>query len=186
MDRVLSELLASHAGRTLDVASAFFSLSGYPLLKDGLGGLGSFRLLLGSEPRGHSEQSVYELLPRAVAHIVQASARTAAGEQARPKLPPDQIAVSVALQQAALQAGVPREVVIRLLKFLSNPMTRFAERQFRQFLGRYQTDKDLRGLADAVDDLRGKFEGADAAQEAETRPPLRAEDLRLVCFEYLS
>ncbi|MBU0609075.1 MAG: hypothetical protein KKI08_14410, partial [Armatimonadetes bacterium] len=138
------------------------------------------------EPRGHSTQGVYELLPKAITHIVQAAERTAAGERARPKLPPDQIAVTVALQQSALQGGVRRDLLLRLIRFLSNPMTRFAERRFHQFIARYQAQKDIKGLADAVDDLRVKFEGADAEREADAHPPIAAEDLRLVCFEYVS
>ncbi len=55
MDRVLSNLLAIHEGKAMDVASAFFSINGYRLIKDGLGKLGSFRLLLGSEPRGGAD-----------------------------------------------------------------------------------------------------------------------------------
>lgn len=50
-------------------------------------------------------------------------------------------------------------------------MKGFAERQFRQFLARYQTHKDTKGLADAVENLRVKFEGADAEREADARPP---------------
>lgn len=44
------ELVAEHAGKSLDVATAFFSIRGFDILKDGLDGLGSFRLLLGVEP----------------------------------------------------------------------------------------------------------------------------------------
>lgn len=138
------------------------------------------------EARGQSTQSVFDLLPKAIQHVVQASQRTTASVQARPKLPPDQVAVSVALQQNAAQAGVRRDLLLRLLKFLSNPMTRFAERQFHQFIGRYQGSRDVKRLADDVDDLRVKFEGADAEEKLERAAPITAEDLRLVCFEYIN
>jgi hypothetical protein len=48
---VLSELLNRHSGRSLDIATAYFSLSGYRVIRDGLSNLGSFRLLLGAEPQ---------------------------------------------------------------------------------------------------------------------------------------
>jgi len=48
---VLNTLLGEHAGRCLDVATAYFSISGYRLLQQGLSGLGNFRLLLGAEPK---------------------------------------------------------------------------------------------------------------------------------------
>lgn len=48
---ILNALLVEHAGRCLDVATAYFSISGYRLLQQGLSGLGNFRLLLGAEPK---------------------------------------------------------------------------------------------------------------------------------------
>jgi superfamily II DNA or RNA helicase len=48
---VLSELLASHAGKSLDIATAYFTVSAFGMIKDGLEGLGNFRLLLGAEPQ---------------------------------------------------------------------------------------------------------------------------------------
>lgn len=47
---VLSELLAGHAGKSLDVATAYFTVGAFGMLREGLGTLGNFRLLLGAEP----------------------------------------------------------------------------------------------------------------------------------------
>ena len=47
---VLNGLLTEHAGRSVDVATAYFTVQGYKLVKDGLDRLGTFRLLLGAEP----------------------------------------------------------------------------------------------------------------------------------------
>jgi len=52
---VLNAVLAEHGGRALDVATAYFNVQGFRLLKDGLLGLGSFRLLLGDEPSEGAE-----------------------------------------------------------------------------------------------------------------------------------
>jgi superfamily II DNA or RNA helicase len=48
---VLNGLLAEHRGRSLDSVTAYFTVGGFELLKDGLLGLGNFRLLLGAEPK---------------------------------------------------------------------------------------------------------------------------------------
>lgn len=48
---VLNSVLGIHQGRSLDVASAYFTVSGFRLLREGLAHLGSFRLLLGAEPK---------------------------------------------------------------------------------------------------------------------------------------
>ena len=47
---VLNDLLAQTLGKPLDIATAYFSISGYRLVKQGLHQVGAFRLLLGSEP----------------------------------------------------------------------------------------------------------------------------------------
>jgi superfamily II DNA or RNA helicase len=47
---VLNDILAKHGGRSLDIATAYFTVGGFGLIKDGLAGLSSFRLLLGTEP----------------------------------------------------------------------------------------------------------------------------------------
>jgi len=47
---VLNDLLDRHRERSLDVATAYFTVSGFGLLKDRLLDLGNFRLLLGAEP----------------------------------------------------------------------------------------------------------------------------------------
>ncbi len=43
-------LITKHKGRSLDVATAYFTVGGFGLIKEGLMGLGNFRLLLGAEP----------------------------------------------------------------------------------------------------------------------------------------
>ncbi len=48
---VLDAILAEHANRSLDIASAYFYVSGYKELRQSLDAIGSFRLLLGFEPQ---------------------------------------------------------------------------------------------------------------------------------------
>ncbi|MGH7137932.1 MAG: phospholipase D-like domain-containing protein, partial [Pirellulales bacterium] len=45
------ELLSQSAGRPLDIATAYFAISGYRLVNNGLHHVGAFRLLLGAEPQ---------------------------------------------------------------------------------------------------------------------------------------
>jgi hypothetical protein len=51
----LKELLAESAGKPLDIATAYFSISGYKLIQDGLHKLGAFRLLLGTDPQSGAD-----------------------------------------------------------------------------------------------------------------------------------
>lgn len=51
MADILNSILTEHAGKSLDIATAYFNMQGFRLLREGLEQLGSFRLLLGDEPR---------------------------------------------------------------------------------------------------------------------------------------
>jgi SNF2 family DNA or RNA helicase len=48
---VLNELLSHFQSRSLDIATAYFTVSGFQLIREGLQGIGSLRLLLGAEPK---------------------------------------------------------------------------------------------------------------------------------------
>lgn len=48
---VLNAILREYTGCSLDIATAYFSVSGYRELRDAMAGLGSFRLLLGAQPK---------------------------------------------------------------------------------------------------------------------------------------
>ncbi len=67
---VLNALLNEHKGMSLDAATAYFTIQGFRLLKEGLFDLGNFRMLLGTEPqRGEqiglrSDQGIFKLLLR--------------------------------------------------------------------------------------------------------------------------
>src|SRR5438132_823893 len=50
MADALKELLDQSAGKPLDIATAYFAISGYRLVREGLHQVGAFRLILGSEP----------------------------------------------------------------------------------------------------------------------------------------
>ena len=65
---VLGRILAGHGGKSLDVATAYFNVRGFTLLKQGLRGLGSFRLLLGDEPQDGESVG---LRPRAALRLTQ-------------------------------------------------------------------------------------------------------------------
>ena len=65
---VLCEVLGGHSGKALDIATAYFNVQGFTLLQEGLQGLGSFRLLLGDEPR---DGESIGLRPRAASRLIQ-------------------------------------------------------------------------------------------------------------------
>jgi superfamily II DNA or RNA helicase len=50
MADVLAQLLHQHQGKSLDVATAYFTVGGFGLIQEGLHDLGNLRLILGAEP----------------------------------------------------------------------------------------------------------------------------------------
>ncbi len=68
MADVLDEILAGHGDKSLDIATAYFNVGGFNLLRQGLQRLGSFRLLLGDEPREGAELG---LRPLAASRLAQ-------------------------------------------------------------------------------------------------------------------
>ena len=55
---VLNALLAQAEGRPVDVATAYFAISGYRLVREKLPAVGNFRLLIGSDPQSASDVGI--------------------------------------------------------------------------------------------------------------------------------
>lgn len=138
------------------------------------------------EERKQSAQDVYDILPKAMQYIAESSRRTSAGEDARTETTKEQNLVRVTIRDEALQAGIDRKRVMAVLKFLNQPMFRFAVRRLRETYQEYNADQDIKKLVNEVDDLRLGFEAdADEQEEAESSEPITADDLHLACFEYV-
>ena len=68
---VLARLLAESSGCPVDMATAYFSISGYRLLKDPLHHVGAWRLLLGKEPETGADVGLRAKSPKALRLIRQ-------------------------------------------------------------------------------------------------------------------
>jgi len=81
MADVLNDLLADHKGHSLDIATAYFNVSGWQLLRDGLNALGNFRLLLGDEPEAGSDLGLREAGAKPIKGLIRDLARENFNEQ---------------------------------------------------------------------------------------------------------
>ncbi len=70
MAEVLNDLLAHHKGHALDIATAYFTVGGWQLLRDGLNSLGNFRLLLGDEPEAGADLGLREIGAKPVKGLI--------------------------------------------------------------------------------------------------------------------
>ncbi len=71
MAEVLNDLLAEHAGKSLDIATAYFNVGGWELVSKGLKDLGNFRLLLGDEPEAGSDLGLREIGAKPIKGLIQ-------------------------------------------------------------------------------------------------------------------
>src|SRR5213080_2685202 len=81
MAGVLNDLLAQQKGHLLDVATAYFNVGGWQLLRDELNGLGNVRLLLGDEPEAGSDLGLREIGAKPVKGLIRDLARESFNEQ---------------------------------------------------------------------------------------------------------
>lgn len=81
MADVLNDLLADHKGHSFDVATAYFNVGGWQLLREGLNGLGNFRLLLGDEPEAGSDLGLREIGAKPIKGLIRDLARENFNEQ---------------------------------------------------------------------------------------------------------
>lgn len=81
MAEVLNGLLAEHRGRSLDIATAYFNVGGWQLLRTGLQGLGNLRLLLGDEPETGLDLGLREQGAKAVKGLIRELANSSFNEK---------------------------------------------------------------------------------------------------------
>src|SRR6266566_6975583 len=81
MADVLNNLLRHHKGHSLDIATAYFNVGGWQLPRDGLNGLGNFRLLLGDEPEVGSDLGLREVGAKPIKGLISDLAKEAFNEK---------------------------------------------------------------------------------------------------------
>src|SRR5579875_1161355 len=81
MAEVLNGLLAEHSWGSLDIATAYFNVGGWQLLRTGLEGLGNLRLLLGDEPETGLDLDLREQGAKAVKGLIRELANSSFNEK---------------------------------------------------------------------------------------------------------
>lgn len=137
------------------------------------------------EPRTATTDSVFDVLPQAVEHVLKSCERAAAMEAAAPRIDPEQTRARVALQEGLRQGGLDRPRTLGAIRFLNQPMLPFARRRIRLAYEAFATSNDIRALLDAVDDLRIQFQVDNVEAEKPGQGTVTEADLHLVCFEYI-
>ncbi len=131
--------------------------------------------------------SVFTLQEEVVTDILKSFAEKKALEVAPRTIDPVQQTVATAIQGYLNHPDLDRREAIELIRFLNQPMLSVQIRELRGALGKFRAAGQAMGLIEAVRKLREtvveRESGTDIERDEST---LQREDLRLICFEFLS
>jgi len=129
--------------------------------------------------------SVFQLQERAIENILKSAEQQAAVQAAPKALDPIQQTLATIIQQHLNRPDVDRQDALESIRFLSRPMMKPQIRRIREVTVKFQRDQDIGELLQAVRDLRREF-GTSPSPPSTTSPRVAREDLRLICFDFIS
>jgi hypothetical protein len=130
---------------------------------------------------------VFAIQEEVVADILKSVAEQKALEVAPRTIDPVQQTVATAIQGYLNHPELDRKEAIELIRFLNLPMMSVQIKELRGALRNYKSAGQVKQLIEEVRKLRDLLAEPEApGYEGAGRPPLRREDLRLICFEFLN
>ncbi|GCE49834.1 phospholipase D-like protein [Thermosporothrix hazakensis] len=130
----------------------------------------------------HFQVDIFALQEKVISSILQASENQRSIEEAPKILDPMQQKVSAVLRQFANGRDVRRKEVIEAMQKLSKPLPRVYIKELRKALELFKKDRNARALLDVV--LKLDIE-TQAQPKPEKKSPLKREDLKLICYDYV-
>jgi superfamily II DNA or RNA helicase len=132
-------------------------------------------------------QSAFELQERVIEDILQSEEEKRALEVAPRSVDPIQQTVATALQAYLNHPDIDRGRAIETIRFLNQPMLRVQVQKLRQAFREFQGKGDIKFLFASIEELRKALGNEQAKQEStEKSKPLTRDDLRLICFDFLT
>ena len=137
------------------------------------------------EPRFIGDQDVFVLQEKVIDHILRAEKETEAKAAAPRTIDPTQQAVAEELKNALRRGTVDRDATKAAIRYLGQPMGRFAIKRLKATYAEWSTGRDDQVLLSAVQSLAADY-GKEPTDSASRETTLARENLELVCFEYVS
>jgi hypothetical protein len=130
---------------------------------------------------------MFAIQEEVIADIIKSVTEQQALEVAPRTIDPIQQTVATAIQGYLNHPDVDRREAIDLIRFLNQPMLSIQIRELRAALRSFRAVGQAKELIEAVRRLKGIVAEPDApAYSGAPRAVLRREDLRLICFDFLS
>jgi SNF2 family DNA or RNA helicase/HKD family nuclease len=139
---------------------------------------------LPDEPRYVGDQDVFALQDKVIEHILAADREAEAKAAAPVAVDPIQQTVSEEIKDAIRRRRVDREKAKSCISFLGQPMGRALHAKLKTAHESWKESRDDGALVDEVVTLSEQF-GKQREDDAPVKR-LSREDLKLICFEYLS
>ena len=133
--------------------------------------------------------SVFDLQEKVIADIVRSVQEQRALEAAPRSVDPIQQTVATVIQGYLNHPDVDRREAIEAIRFLNQPMLKVQVDTLRKACKDFQGKRDVQAILAAVKGLRERFgERQVTAHPAGSTPasPLSREDLKLICFDFIS
>jgi len=137
-------------------------------------------------PRVVADYDVFDIQEKLVAHIMESQKAQVALEKAPAKPDPLQMTVATVLRDQMNRPDIKRDDVVAALNYLSVPMMGAQVGELRTALRQYQQTGQLCPLLDEVRRLRETYGETGKVRPSGATQPLTREDLRLICFDYIS
>lgn len=137
------------------------------------------------EPRYIGDQDVFVLQEKVISHIIKAEKQTAAKAAAPTVVDPMQQTVAEELKNAIRRGTVDRDQAKAAIKYLAQPMARFAVTRLKKAHAAWSDAENDKGLLEAVTSLATDYSKEANGKDAD-EALMRREDLGLICFEYVS
>lgn len=137
------------------------------------------------EPRYIGDQDVFALQGKVIENILSSEREREARAVAPTAVDPSQQAIREEFKNAIQRGGVDREAAKSAIRYLAQPMGRFAVKRLKAAYKEWSQAKDDPALLEAVSELAQDFaketHGDNSADQS-----LQRDDLELICFDYLS
>ncbi|MFQ5882320.1 MAG: C-terminal helicase domain-containing protein, partial [Candidatus Methylomirabilales bacterium] len=133
-------------------------------------------------------RAVFDLQERVVEDILRSVEQQRALEAAPRSVDPIQQTVATLIQSYLNHPDIDRRQAIEAIKFLNQPMLAVQVRRLRQAYREFRMARQIEVVLATVGELEKEFGGETRNGETPGRasPPLSRDDLRLICFDFLS
>ena len=137
------------------------------------------------EPRYIGDQDVFVLQDKVIGHILKNEREREAKAATATSVDPSQQTVREELRNAIQRGTVDRDAAKVAIRYLGQPVGKFAIKRLKAAYKKWGKDRDDEQLLEAVQALATDFAKDDPSREADVES-LGRDDLKLICFEYVS